>query len=176
MSSRKLLAGWRPSLLVGLIAILSGQLNARTFLIDFGPNNTTDGNVTPSGTPVFNPGNGSTGVADTNGNFWNNVIGAGNTGGPLALSYANLIDTTNASSKLALNLGPGWKSNGKLNGGLLNPTVARLGNFAIPNATCDYLFVDGANATATMQIDGLDPAKLYNFRIFATRYLYTVRY
>jgi hypothetical protein len=170
MSPRKLFTGWRPALLAGLLATLSGSLDARTLLVDFGPNNGTDGNVTPSGTPVINPGNGSTGVADTNGNFWNNVVGAGNTGGPVAMSYLNLIDTANAPTGIGLTLGPGWKSNGRLNGGLLSPDPAKLGTFAIGKATEDYFFIDGANGVyATLNINNLDPGKLYNLRLFGTR-------
>ncbi len=170
MSPRKITAGWRTALLAGFVAILGNPLQARTFLVDFGPNNVTDGNVTPSGTPAINPGNGSTGVADVNGNFWNNVVGAGATGGPVAMSYLRLIDTTNASSKVGLTLGPNWKSNGLQNGPLSNPLPEKLGNFAIATATQDYLFVDGANGNyATLNLNNLDPGKLYNLRLFGTR-------
>ncbi|WP_052573533.1 GDSL-type esterase/lipase family protein [Haloferula sp. BvORR071] len=176
MLSRKLLTGWRPALLAGLVAALVSSLHARTLLVDFGPNNTTDGNVTPSGTPVINPGNGSTGVADSNGNFWNNVVGAGATGGPVAMSYLNLIDTSNAPTGIGLTLGPNWKSNGILNGGLLAPDSATLGSFAIAKATQDYLFIDGGNGNyATLNINNLDPGKLYNLRLFGTRNTTDVR-
>ncbi len=176
MLPRKLFTGWRPALLAGLVSILGNSLHARTLLVDFGPNNTTDGNVTPSGTPVINPGNGSTGVADTNGNFWNNVVGAGATGGPTAFSYLNLIDTANAPTGIGLTLGPNWKSNGIQNGGLLAPDPAKLGNFAIAKATQDYFFIDGGNGNyATLNINNLDPAKLYNLRLFGTRNAADVR-
>jgi lysophospholipase L1-like esterase len=176
MFPRKLFTGWRPALFAGLAAILASSLEARTLLVDFGPNNGTDGNVTPSGTPVINPGNGSTGVADTNGSYWNNVVGAGGTGGPVAMSYLNLIDTANAPTGIGLTLGPGWKSNGRLNGGLLAPDPAKLGNFAIGTATEDYLFIDGANGVyATLNINNLDPGKLYNLRLFGTRDTAAVR-
>jgi hypothetical protein len=170
MLPRKLLTGWRPALLAGFVTLFASPLHARSLLVDFGPNNGTDGNVTPSGTPVINPGNGSTGVADTNGNYWNNVVGAGNTGGPVAMSYLNLIDTANAPTGIGLTLGPGWKSNGRLNGGLLSPDPVKLGNFAIGKATEDYFFIDGANGVyATLNINNLDPGKLYNLRLFGTR-------
>jgi len=176
MYPRKTLAGWRRALIAGLFAILGSSLNARTLLVDFGPNNGTDGNVTPSGTPVINPGNGSTGVADANGSHWNNVVGAGATGGPIAMSYLNLIDTANAPTGIGLTLGPGWKSNGRLNGGLLSPDPAKLGNFAIGQATEDYFFIDGANGVyATLNINNLDPGKLYNLRLFGTRDTAAVR-
>ncbi|RYD31714.1 MAG: hypothetical protein EOP87_14205, partial [Verrucomicrobiaceae bacterium] len=71
MSSRFL-----PAVSAAILGIFAAPLQARTWLVDFGPNNGTDGNVTPSGTPVINPGNGSTGVADTDGSFWNNAVGS----------------------------------------------------------------------------------------------------
>lgn len=170
MLSRKLLTGWRPALMAGLATLLASSLHARTLLVDFGPNNTTDGNVTPSGAPTINPGNGGTNVADANGNYWNNVVGAGGTGGPVAMSYLNLIDTTNAATGIGITLGPNWKSNGIQNGGLTAPDPAKLGNFAIAQATQDYLFVDGGNGkSAMLSINNLDPAKLYNLRLFGTR-------
>lgn len=176
MLPRKLFTSWRPALLAGLVSILGTSLHARTLLVDFGPNNVNDGNVTPSGTPAINPGNGSTGVADSNGNYWNNVVGAGGTGGPTAFSYLNLVDTTNAGTGIGLTLGPNWKSNGIQNGGLLAPEAAKLGNFAIAKATQDYLFVDGGNGNyATLNINNLDPAKLYNLRLFGTRNVVDIR-
>ncbi|RYD20517.1 MAG: hypothetical protein EOP88_14765 [Verrucomicrobiaceae bacterium] len=165
MSSRFLTAAC-----AAILGLAATPLQARTWLVDFGPNNGTDGNVTPSGTPVINPGNGSTGVADSNGSYWNNAVGAGATGGPVAMSYLRLVDTANASTQVGLTLGPGWKSNGKLNGGLLAPDPAKLGNFAIARATEDYFFIDGATGlTATVNLNNLDPAKTYNLRLFGTR-------
>ncbi|RYD48687.1 MAG: hypothetical protein EOP85_03070, partial [Verrucomicrobiaceae bacterium] len=100
------------ALSAALLGLAAGPLHARTWLVDLGPNNSLDGNVTPSGTPVINPGNGSTGAADSNGNYWNNAVAAGDTGGPVAMSYLRLVDTANASTTVGLTLGPGWKSNG----------------------------------------------------------------
>ena len=109
-----------PAILVGLWAVF-GFLEARTFLVDFGPNNGSEGHITPSGTPVYAPGNGSSGVPDANGRYWNNVLGL--SGGPVAFDYTNLVDTTNATSPLSLSMGTGWKAAGILNGGLLDPRV-----------------------------------------------------
>ncbi|MES2477061.1 MAG: GDSL-type esterase/lipase family protein [Verrucomicrobiota bacterium] len=159
-----------------LFALPATPLHARTWLVDFGPNNVSDGNVTPSGTPTINPGNGSTGVADTNGSYWNNAVGAGAAGGPVAMSYLRLVDTANTSSSVGLTLGSGWKSNGRQNGGLLAPDPAKLGNFAIAQATEDYFFIDGANGiSATLNLNNLDPGKLYNLRLFGTRDAAAVR-
>lgn len=167
---------WCPALFAGLFALLGNPLQARTWLVDFGPNNGTDGNVTPSGTPVINPGNGSTGLPDTNLNFWNNAVGAGATGGPVAMSYLRLVDTTNSPTPVGLTLGPGWKSNGRNNGGLLAPDAGKLGTFAIDRATEDYFFVDGGNGMyATLNLNNLDPEKLYNLRLFGTRTTADVR-
>ncbi len=160
---------WQAAVSACVLAISASAAEGR-ILVDFGPNNGADGRVTPSGTPAINPGNGSTGVADANGNYWNNVVGAGATGGPVAMSYLHLIDDANAPTKIGLTLGPGWKSNGRNNGGLLAPDPAKLGDFAIATATEDYLFIDGATGTyATLNINNLDPGKLYNLRFFSTR-------
>ncbi len=162
-------------LAAGIIAVLTGSLRARTFLVDFGPNNGTDGNVTPSGTPAINPGNGSTGVADANGNHWNNAVGAGGTGGPVAMSYLRLVDTANTTSPVGLTLGPGWKSNGRQSGGLLAPDAGKLGTFAIGRATEDYFYIEGAAAYATLNLNNLDPGKTYQLRLFGTRDTAAVR-
>lgn len=158
-----------------ILALHAGSLHARTYLVDFGPDNGADGNVTPSGMPAINPGNGSTGVPDANGNHWNNVVGAGGTGGPVATSYLRLVDTANAPSPIGLTLGPGWKSNGKASGGLLAPDPLKLGDFAIARATEDYFYIEGAAAYATLNLNHLDPAKLYQLRLFGTRDTASVR-
>lgn len=169
MHSRIFTRRWQAFVAVCALTLSSAMAEER-ILIDFGPNNGGDGRVTPFGTPAINPGNGSTGVADSNGNHWNNVVGAGATNGPVAMSYLGLVDVDNQPTKIGLTLGPGWKSNGRVNGGLLAPDVAKLGDLAIGTATEDYFFVDGPTGTyATLSLNNLDPAKRYNLRFFATR-------
>ena len=150
---------------LGLLAITEGApitpVVQPTVRIDFGiaPGNTANG------APTVSP--------DANGNYWNNVTStavASPIAGGTGLSLSNMVTTTNTSTTLGLTLGSGWKSSGIANGGLVAPTTARLGAFATSTATQDYYFIDGATGTAvSMQITGLNPGKLYNFKMFGTR-------
>lgn len=119
----------------------------RTFYIDFGPNDGTNGNITTS--------------PDVNGNYWSNVTNTATTAAPVYL-----VTNRNASSGILLNITAGFSSNGINNGGLLSPSVALLKDFAINTATQDYFHTDN---TASFIIKGLDVSKGYVFNIFATR-------
>ena len=95
-----------------------------TILVDCGPNDGTNGSVTSS--------------PDSMGQYWNNLVGAGGGGAIPALSLTNLVTTTNAATTIGLNSSAsGWAANGFLNGGLMAPSQALLGNFAVANATGD---------------------------------------
>lgn len=128
---------------------------ARVVRVDFGPSDGTNGNVTAS--------------PDANGRYWNNMV----SGNVVAngLSISNLVTTANAATTIGLTLtSTGWRSNGILNGGLLSPSAALLGELAVATATQDYFYVDGPVGTAaTLTISGLDPAKYYDLRMFGTR-------
>jgi lysophospholipase L1-like esterase len=127
---------------------------SKTIRIDFGPNDVTNGNSTTS--------------PDTNGRYWNNMV-SGNVVSN-GLSIANLVTTANAATTVGLSVSStGWRSNGILNGGLLAPSASLLGELAIPTATQDYFYLDGAGTSATLNITGLDPTKFYNLRMFGTR-------
>ncbi|WP_193210936.1 GDSL-type esterase/lipase family protein [Luteolibacter marinus] len=128
-------------------------------LIDFGRTDGVNGNLTS------NP--------DGNGNHWNNFVGTATL--PNGLSATDLVTSDNAPSSIRLTMGGGWEANGILNGGLLAPDPALLGDFAINTATQDYFFVNGAGATVSMTISGLNPGKLYDFRFFGTRATTDVR-
>lgn len=123
------------------------------YRIDFGRH---DGGV--NGTATASP--------DTNGKYWNNL-------GPTTVDVAlgtridNLVDTTNGASTIDLEiLTSSWDCNGKLNGGLLSPSPALLGEFAIATATEDYFFTQGSDR---FKLEGLDPDRRYNLRLFGTR-------
>jgi lysophospholipase L1-like esterase len=133
-------------------------------LFDFGPSNPDDGNQT------LGP--------DANGNIWNNWHPAE---GEVAINagerVAGLVDTDGNPTGIRLTITGGFQSNGILNGGLLNPNPALLGDFAVPTATQDYFFF-GADGTpgggnddvpGGFMLDGLDPALVYKLRFFATR-------
>ncbi|MES2571887.1 MAG: PEP-CTERM sorting domain-containing protein [Verrucomicrobiota bacterium] len=151
---------------------------AGTLLIDFGPNDTANGVISPVAGTVLTPNNGSTGVADSNGNYWNNAIAttAGINFTPTSLT--NLVNIANELTNIGVTFSSGWKSNGIQNGGLLTPTTALLGNLGIKNATQDYFFVEngnGTNGTASFTLNNLNPGFLYNIDIFGTRNTASVR-
>jgi len=119
----------------------------RTFYIDFGPNDVTNGNITTS--------------PDINGNYWNNITNTSTTA-----SSVYLLTNRNASSGAFINITAGFSSNGINNGGLLAPNAALLKDLAINTATQDYFHTDN---TASFVVKGLDVSKGYVFYIFATR-------
>ncbi|SFO84808.1 Por secretion system C-terminal sorting domain-containing protein [Chitinophaga sp. YR627] len=119
----------------------------RTFYVDFGPNDVTNGNVTNS--------------PDVNGNYWNNVTNTATTA-----SSVYLVTNRNASSGVFINITAGFSSNGIQNGGLLSPNAALLKDFAINTATQDYFHTDNMGSFV---IKGLDVSKGYVFKFFATR-------
>jgi hypothetical protein len=124
-------------------------------LIDFGPNNVLDGNVTTNPAP--------------GGFYWNNMTATAS-----GSSITNLVTTNNLPSPIAVALTSGsWAENGIRNGGLTNPSAALLGVFAVPTVTEDYFYINQtygtANGTQTMLISGLNPSLAYNIYMFATR-------
>lgn len=147
-------SGWRSDYAMSPITILPST-NLPTLLIDFGPNNVLDGEITAS--------------PDVNGNYWNNLVSTGN-----GSAVSDLVTIDNQPTTIGLRLTSGaWAANGIRNGGLLNPNPALLGIFAIPTATEDYFYVNqtfgSANAKQTMLISGLDPTLAYNLSMFGTR-------
>lgn len=114
--------------------------------IDFGKSDGTNGNITVG--------------PDTNGNYWTNMS-SGVTG-----SIAVMTDKANNILSSTLKAATHFSSNGILHGGLTTPDPALLGDIAIATATQDYFYTDNS---ATMEFAGLDVAKAYVFKIFATR-------
>ena len=133
-------------------------------LFDFGPSNPEDGDPTPS--------------PDANGNHWNNWHPAeGNEAINAGEHIGNLVDTTGRNTGIELVITGGFLSNGKVNGGLLNPDPANLGDLAIATATQDYFFftaddlVGGGNddVPGGFMLTGLDPNRVYEIGLFGTR-------
>ena len=118
---------------------------------DFGPNDVTNGNSTPS--------------PDANGNYWNNILNQ--TG---VQDTFRLVDKANVATGIKLKVGVGFQTNGILNGGLLAPSTALLGQYAVATATQDYFFLA---ASATLRLSGLDRSKRYVFHLFGSRELAT---
>jgi hypothetical protein len=139
---------------VGINGISAGR---RVVLIDLGPNDGSNGNAT------LNP--------DYLGQYWNNLIASG--GGsiflPAGSGLSNLITTNNAATGMGLVINNGnFQANGIVNGGLLTPSYSLLGNFAVTNATEDYIFTTQA-AGASLSLTNLDPTATYRLRMFGTR-------
>ncbi|RZK15867.1 MAG: hypothetical protein EOO56_21865, partial [Hymenobacter sp.] len=141
-------------LVLALAGLALGPARAQTVrsvYADFGPNDVTNGNITPS--------------PDVNGNYWNNILN--NTG---VADTFRLVDKANAATGIKLKVGTGFQTNGIVNGGLLAPSAALLGQYAIATATQDYFFLA---TTATMRLNGLDRSKRYVFHLFGSRELAT---
>ena len=113
--------------------------------IDFGPNDGTNGHMTPS--------------PDVNGNYWNNALNEANG------TTTALIDIANSATGFSLVIGTGMSKNGILNGGLLTPNPSYLGEFAIATVTQDYFF----GTVGSLKFSGLNPSRGYKFKIFGSR-------
>ncbi|GAB3823180.1 SGNH/GDSL hydrolase family protein [Hymenobacter jeollabukensis] len=145
----------KPLLLLALGALTWGSARAqavRSVLADFGPNDVTNGNITPS--------------PDVNGNYWNNILNQ--TG---VADTFRLVDKANAATGIKLKVGANFLTNGITTGGLLAPDPALLGQYAIATATQDYFFLQGTGATSvgSMRISGLNRSKRYVFHLFGSR-------
>ncbi|MGI4866533.1 MAG: GDSL-type esterase/lipase family protein [Janthinobacterium lividum] len=147
----------RKFLLLALAALGLTQAHAQTsavrsMLIDFGVNDVTNGNITPS--------------PDANGSYWNNVLN--NTG---VADTFRLVDKQNQATGVKVKVGANFLTNGIATGGLLAPTAALLGEYAIATATQDYFFVQGTGSTslATLRFSGLSASKRYVFHVFGSR-------
>ena len=132
------------------VVLLSISINAQTmnqrFFLDFGPNDVTNGNITVS--------------PDANGNSWTNVNGT-------ALNNsATLVNTANVTTSYVLTTTVACSKNGILNGALLTPDPALLGEMAINTATQDYFF---NGVAASFKLSGLNPSKGYKFYAFGSR-------
>jgi lysophospholipase L1-like esterase len=131
----------------------SGATTQAVYLVDCGRHDSGT-----NGLPTASP--------DYNGNTWNNF-------GPVLTTVTNgstllnLVDTTNGASSIGFEItSGGWAANGILNGGLLTPSPALLGLFAVTNATMDYIFT---TVSDTFKLTGLNTARVYNLEFFGTR-------
>ncbi len=132
------------------ISIGTTAVTEHSFYLDFGPNDGTNGNSTVG--------------VDANGNTWNSI-----TDGTTASANIPLLTSDNNSSDYTLSVNGAFKTNGILNGGLIEPEASLLGDFAIATATQDYFFVEAAGSTGSFTISGLDPTQGYLFTLFAHR-------
>lgn len=139
------------------VVITNQNATTKEMFLDFGPNDGTNGDLTPA-------------IADVNGNFWNNVTAnapGGITPVPSTL-VANVVDKSNLPTNISVVLTAATlKTNGKLNGALLTPNANYLGELGIATATEDYFFAENGSGTLTFR--GLDNTKAYRFKIFGSR-------
>jgi lysophospholipase L1-like esterase len=141
--------------LLALSCLALGTAQAQTvrsMLADFGPNDVTNGNITPS--------------PDANGNYWNNILNQ-----TAVTDTFRLVDKANVATGIKLKVGANFLTNGIATGGLLAPTAALLGEYAIATATQDYFFLQGTGATSigTLTMSGFNPTKRYVFHLFGSR-------
>ncbi len=124
-------------------------------LVDLGPGDGDDGNHTTS--------------PDAAGNSWNNWqrIDGGKT--LLPGEAVALVDTLGKATPWRLVLAGVFHCNGLKNGGLKQPDSKLLGDLAVGAATQDYFFVGQSAGDQGMTITGLDPARAYRLRLFASR-------
>ena len=135
--------------------VQAAALTGTRVLIDFGPANDDDGRATVS--------------PDINGNYWNSWRPLpGNSAIPAPTSFVGtVVDSYNNATNIGLVMTNSFDSNGIIHGGLLAPSAALLGDFAIASATEDYWFESVGGAAVL--ISGLNPNQTYDLRMFGTR-------
>ncbi|MEQ8239868.1 MAG: family 16 glycosylhydrolase [Cyclobacteriaceae bacterium] len=121
-------------------------LTVGSYLLDFGPNDGSNGNNTS------NP--------DSNGRYWHNVNNSASG------SSIGLKTFGNQSTNIQLTVNSGSQSNGILNGGLLSPQASLLDTLAIATATQDYFY---NTSSSSYSLSNLDLTKLYSFSFFGSR-------
>ena len=125
-------------------------------LIDLGPNNAGDGEDSPS--------------PDYLGQRWNNWHGLDGDGQVLPGEHLDDLQTTTGEvTSIDLVIAGGFSANGWANGGLRWPSAELLGDLAVGSATGDFFFVSGADVPGALFLRGLDPARRYTLRLFASR-------
>jgi len=150
----------RISLLLAAFCLLSfsyAETVTRTFYFDFGMDGGTRGTITTS--------------PDGNGHYWNNIGHQSVTSNRPSLDYVySVVDAANTATTIKVQLADTkFTANGMSGGGgLLSPDAALLGDLAVATATEDYLFASSSEH-CTIGISGLDPAKGYQFKVFASR-------
>lgn len=125
-------------------------------LIDVGPSNPEDGELTPS--------------PDYLGQHWNNWHEVD--GGMNILPGEQRIDLIAADGSptgIDLVIAGGFLCNGRSHGGLAWPDGGKLGKLAVGSATGDFFYVADDDAPGALFLRGLDPGTSYTMRLFAAR-------
>lgn len=122
--------------------------------VDLGPTDGIDGEATGT---------------DATGHAWNSWA---DTAGGMQILPGEAIalrTTGGADSGMRLLISGGFLANGYRNGGLRDPDPALLQTMAVPTATGDFFYVDGPDNPGGLALTGLDPARRYTLRLFASR-------
>lgn len=146
-----------------LLSFSNAETVTRSFYFDFGMNGSNRGETTTS--------------PDVNGHYWNNVGDQEVTSNRPSLDYVySVVDAANTSTDIKVQLaGTKFTANGLSGGGgLLEPNAELLGDLAVATATEDYLFAS-KNEHCSIVINGLDPDKGYQFKVFSSRSANDVR-
>lgn len=133
-----------------------GPIPGTLIRIDFGPSNPEDGRPAP---PV-----------DAFGIHWNTWHPT--QGGAQVLAgeaLRALISTRGERTDVDVLVAGGFRANGLRNGGLAQPDGALLGTLAVPEATGDFFYTEGADDPGAVAIRGLDPDRPHTLRFFASR-------
>lgn len=80
-----------------------------------------------------------------------------------------LLTSEGEATGIDLVITGGFSNNGRNNGGLLWPSEALLGDLAVGTATQDYFYAVSDDNTGGLYLRGLDPARSYTLRLFASR-------
>lgn len=142
---------------LSLLSVTQAETLSRSFYFDFGMNGSSRGELTTG--------------ADVNGHYWNNIGHQEVTSNKPSQSYVySIVDAANTETAVTVQLADAaFTANGMSGGGgLLNPDAALLGDLAIKTATEDYLFASNSEHCSVL-MSGLDPAKGYQFKVFASR-------
>ncbi len=125
-------------------------------LVDLGPSNPEDGELTPS--------------PDYLGQHWNNWHAV--EGDQDVLPGEQRVDlrtTDGTATGIGLVIAGGFRGNGRSHGGLLWPDPPLLGPLAVGSATGDFFFADRDDAPGALFLRNLDPQRTYRLRLFASR-------
>ncbi|MCB9760597.1 MAG: hypothetical protein H6739_12215 [Alphaproteobacteria bacterium] len=125
-------------------------------LVDLGPSNAEDG-LRPESPDAFGQ----------QWNTWHDLQGSAQV--LPGESLGDLRTTEGAASGIDLVITGGFRANGLRNGGLTSPDAGRLGELAVAGATADYFYTDGPDSPGALALTGLDPARSYRLRLFASR-------
>jgi hypothetical protein len=130
---------------------------AAQILIDLGADDGIDGNPTAS--------------PDATGNWWNNWWApvAGGVEIFTGEHVGGLVAKDGTPTGIRLVLTGSFYPYGLLSGGLTNPSSALLGKLAIGTATQDYFSADMLDSPGGISIEGLDPARTYRLKFFASQ-------